>query len=795
MVWSQGEPSSNRYWFPCIDEPDQKQTTRVVATVPADCEAVSNGKLLRREPNSDGTVTFDWVQDKPHAAYLVTLVVGQFDIVREEWDGIPVIYYVPKGKLAEVPSTYGKTKEMLTFFSERFGIHYPWAKYAQVSAYHFPGGMENTSATTMNDKLLVDERSLLDGTTDWIVCHEMAHQWWGDLLTCRDWSHTWLNEGFASYSEALWAEHRWGSDEYAYNIFVKSEAAIPGGKTRPVMDRHYLSADSMFDGRSYPKGAFVLHMLRKKLGEEAFWKGITRYTNEHKFESVETTDFRRSMEHICGRDLERFFYDWLERPGNPELEVTTEYPANSTTARFVIKQTQKADVFNIPVKILLHTADGVMIVEEEMTTAELAKTVTLPGKLTGVEFDPEHAILGEVRETKPREFWQAQLLEGSTVPSRIRAARHFALSKKDEDRELLAKALPAEKFYGVKIEIVKALGAVGGPSARDALLHGLNEGDARVRILCVEKLDAFPGDAQVVAAIKEILQKGDASYGVEGKALVTYPKMRQKDAVEVIKPWLAKPSCADKLAIAALSALGNAGDPSVFSTLLEWTASSHSMDARQTARHSIALLAKDHKLNEEQEKQCIDLLRDSLEQSSGFDRARIVMELPELGKPVAPLVPVVEKIAKEKVEGMLDGFTVNMINQALPKIRKAAGIAPAEKTTTSPLVTGEWQGTWGPLLADAVPHKEMEKSMDCTVTYTDGVWHASFQGECGRPYKYTITMDGRQAGEAVLFNGSADLGEKDGGVYDWIGRANEKEFVGFYTSGKYAGSFRLSRKK
>ncbi|HQR41140.1 MAG TPA: M1 family aminopeptidase, partial [Gemmatales bacterium] len=397
QVWSQGQTITNRYWIPCVDEPNQRQTTQVVATVPA---AISNGRLLSRKENSDNTVTFDWYQDKPHSSYLITLVVGQFDMVQVDWNGMPVMYYVPKGRKAEAMPTYGKTPEMLTFFSSRFGIPYPWDKYAQLSCYQFGGGMENTSATTMGDGILKDQRSLLDGNSEWIVAHELAHQWWGDLVTCRDWSHTWLNEGFASYAECLWDEHSLGKDGYAMNVYQKLNSAIPAGKARPVMDRRYPNPDSMFDGRSYPKGAFVLHMLRNRLGDEAFFQGIRDYGTTFKFQTVETADFRRSLERTTGRDLERFFYDWLERSGNPELEVTTDFKTDTRQVTIVAKQTQTIDPFHFPLKIALYckgVADPV-IVEEEMKDREFKQTVTLPGVLERVEVDPDLAVLATIKE-------------------------------------------------------------------------------------------------------------------------------------------------------------------------------------------------------------------------------------------------------------------------------------------------------------------------------------------------------------------------------------------------------------
>ncbi len=423
-VWSQGEPISNRYWFPCIDAPDERQTTAILVTVPKGFEAISNGKLLSKKTNPDGeTVTFDWRQNKEHPAYLVTLVIGQFNVVREEWNRVPVVYYVPKGSKDKVATTFARTRDMLEFFSKRFGIHYPWDKYAQVVAYRFVGGMENTSATTMGD-ILQDARSLLDRDSDPIIAHELAHQWWGDLVTCRDWAHVWLNEGFASYAEALWEENKNGPDAYDYTMYQKAHGggvlgrnAISGGKDRPVVDRRYPTPSSMFDGRSYPKGAWLLHMLRRRVGEDAFWKAIQAYGSEHRLQGAETSDFRRHLERVSGRNLERFFYDWTERAGSPVLEVATTYAPGTRQARFVIKQTQAGEPFHFPLTIRLHCAGAAkpIVLEQNVTDREYTLVVPVPGTPSLVEVDPEQTLLGEIKETKSRELWAEQLLRGSGV--------------------------------------------------------------------------------------------------------------------------------------------------------------------------------------------------------------------------------------------------------------------------------------------------------------------------------------------------------------------------------------------
>lgn len=656
QVWSQGETITNRYWIPCVDEPNQRQTTQVIVTVPMGFEAISNGKLLSRKENPDEkTVTFDWFQDKPHPSYLITLVVGQFDVVQEDWNGVPVMYYVPKGRKAEALPTYGKTRDMLTFFSTRFGITYPWDKYAQICAYQFGGGMENTSATTMGEGILKDQRSLLDGNSEWIVSHELAHQWWGDMVTCRDWSHTWLNEGFASYAEALWDEHRLGRDDYALNMYQKAASAIPAGRNRPIMDRRYPNPDSMFDGRSYPKAAWVLHMLRNRLGDEAFFKCVKEYGTQYKFQSVETGDLRRMIERVTDRGLERFFYDWLERPGNPNLDVTTEYKPDSREVKVVVKQTQTAEPFYFPMKVNIYCAGSTepTVLEEEMRDKELTLKASLPGVLERVEIDPDQAVLATLKETKPRELWSADLLHGSTVPVRLRAAQHFKASSEAADRELVVTAFKQEKFHAVKIQLANGIGDSRLESGRDALIAGLADSDARIRHICLTNLAKYQKDEKAIEAIRTVLQKGDESYAVEGAAVRSYGKLGQKDAVELLTPWLSKQSHQNTLANSALNALSDLADPATLESVLPWTETNRPRNCRSTALRTVVQLIKSKKLSDAQNQAIVKSFANTLQSEDQFLHFGMLDALQEMGKAAEPALSVVEKLAESLPAGNL----------------------------------------------------------------------------------------------------------------------------------------------
>lgn len=650
QVWSQGEPATNRHWIPCVDSPAERQTTELVVTVAAGYEVLSNGRLLSRKENpADKTVTFHWRQDQPHVSYLVTLVVGKFAVVAKEWRGRPVTFWVPPDRKADVERTFGRTVEMLDFFSARFGVDYPWDQYAQVVVEQFTaGGMENTSATTLTDRSLHDARAFLDSSPDGLIAHELGHQWWGDLVTCRDWAHLWLNEGFASYCEVLWAEHKLGADEAALNLLGKARAAIAGGKDRPVMDRRWTSPGAMFDARAYPKGAWVLHMLRKRLGEDAFWRGVRRWATDHKLRSVETHDLRRTLEDETGRSLERFFFDWLERPGAPELSIETEWLPESRLARVTVKQTQPGEPFAVPLHVEFAVAgqSAPVTLREEITDKETRFLVPLPSRPVSVRVDPDQTVLAEIRETKSRELWLAQLTGDPSPVLRIRAAEHFGQSRSAADREALAKALSAERFWAVAAEIAAALGESGGDASRDALLAGLRHDHPKVRRAVADALGRFPRDPAVAAALRAVLGKGDASYFVEAEAAESYGKVRADDAVSVLTPLLDRPSHNEVIRSAALTGLAETGDPGVIATLAGWTRRGRPRTCRLAALRALERLAAVGNLTDEQRFAAAAPVIACLDGEPPPVKRAAVDALRGMGRSAAAALPTLEALAR-----------------------------------------------------------------------------------------------------------------------------------------------------
>ncbi|MCZ7686513.1 MAG: M1 family metallopeptidase [Sandaracinaceae bacterium] len=345
QVWSQCQDQDGRYWFPCQDHPGQRMRTALTVRVPRGWFALSNGVLLERVEEGERT-RFSWEQRQPHPAYLVTLAAGELHEVQTRAGDVPVAYYVPKGREADVERSLGRTAEMIRVFSERLSTPYPWDKYAQVVVAEFIfGGMENTSATTLFERALLDERAALDVDMDALVAHELAHQWFGDLVTCRHWSHAWLNEGFATYMEHVWKEHREGRDAYFYNLEQDLELYLAEAGSRygrPVVENVWAAPIDVFDRHLYQKGGLVLHALRQHLGDAAFWRGLAFYLERHRGSSVETRDLMRALEDATGRSLEELFHQWIERAGHPALEVRVE-PGEGAVKVTVVQTQAKED--------------------------------------------------------------------------------------------------------------------------------------------------------------------------------------------------------------------------------------------------------------------------------------------------------------------------------------------------------------------------------------------------------------------------------------------------------------------
>jgi aminopeptidase N len=373
QIWTQGETQSNSVWMPTIDRPNERMTSEISLTIEDKYVSLSNGLLFDQKKNSDGTRTDHWRMDLPSAPYLVMFAVGQWSIIKDKLkDGREVSYYVEPQFAQYARQTFGKTPDMIDFFSKKLGVDYAWPKYSQICARDYvSGAMENTTATLHSDYLQRDDREYLDATFEDYVSHELFHQWFGDLVTCESWSNLPLNESMATYGEYLWDEHAYGKEVADYGHYSSLQGYLREsaagrrtpeypGKREPLIRFYYDDREDMFDGHSYNKGGQVLHLLRQTVGDDAFFASLKLYLEQNKFSTGEIDNLRLAFEQTTGRDLHWFFNEWFMSPGHPELDMTYAYDSIRMKERIIIKQTQdRSDgtpVFRIPLSVDIYGA-------------------------------------------------------------------------------------------------------------------------------------------------------------------------------------------------------------------------------------------------------------------------------------------------------------------------------------------------------------------------------------------------------------------------------------------------------
>ena len=550
QVWTQGEDEDSRYWFPCFDYPGQLATSEIRVRVPKPLMAISNGELIDTQEDGDAKI-YHWHQKQVHPTYLMTLAVGDFVELRDEWQGLPVTYYVEKGREADARRTMGKTPQMLEFFSQTFGYRYPYPKYAQVCVDDFIfGGMENTSTTLLTDRCLLDERAALDNRlSESLVAHELAHQWFGDLVVIKHWSHAWIKEGMATYSEVLWTDHCLGAEEAAYYRLNETRNYLAEDASRyrrPIVTHIYREAIELYDRHLYEKGACVYHMIRAELGDELFFKTIHAFVQTNAHRTVETIDLLRAIEQTTGRNLQFLFDQYVFRGGHPDYKVAYSWDADSNLAKITITQTQAKNgdtsstsgLFDLKIPIGLGYIDkgnasnsdssepkdpnskhpNSKIITVRIHEREQTFYFPLERKPSYVSFDVGNHTLKTVTLEYPIAELKAQLQHDPDPISRIYAAEALAKKGGLEAVKALSAALNTERFWGVRSEVAGQLASVKLDQAMDGLLEGLNDPDSRVRRAVVNAL-ADLKTSQSYDALKPIAERGDASYYVEAAAI------------------------------------------------------------------------------------------------------------------------------------------------------------------------------------------------------------------------------------------------------------------------------------
>ena len=530
QVWTQGEDEDSRFWFPCLDYPGQLATSEIRVQIPAGFRAISNGELINTEEVTDGII-YHWSQQQVHPTYLMTLAVGDFAEIADEWRGKPITYYVEKGREADAKRSMGKTPRMVEFLSNKYGYDYPYPKYAQVCVDDFIfGGMENTSTTLLTDRCLLDERAATDNMrTESLVLHELAHQWFGDLVVIKHWSHAWIKEGMASYAEVFWTEQEYGKDDAAYYLLNEARSYISEDSTRyrrPIVTNVYREAIELYDRHLYEKGACVYHMIRAILGDELFDRAIQRFVRDNAHNTVETVDLLRAIDQATGYNLMFLFDQYVFRGGHPDYKVAYSWDGDSKLAKLTVTQKQakkdsdSKELFDLKIPVAFGYVSKNEPQPEFKTFSlrihqpEQSFYFPLEKKPDFVSFDLNNNFLKTVSLNYPIAQLKKQLSHDPDPISRIYAAG--ALGKKGglEVIKAFAKSLTDDPFWGVRLEVAKKLGKIKLNQGFEALKAGLQDKDARVRRAVINALSNFK-TAVSYETLATSLHQGDPSYYTE----------------------------------------------------------------------------------------------------------------------------------------------------------------------------------------------------------------------------------------------------------------------------------------
>jgi aminopeptidase N len=578
-IWTQGEAEDTHHYIPIYDYPNDRATSEMILTVPGDWLTVSNGKLVSVQDAAGGLKTWTWRQSLPVSTYLISFVAGEYKEKKDTWRNLPVEYYVPRGQEDTIDSTFSHTKQMLDFFSERFGVAYPWEKYSQAAVDDFvASGMENVSATTLAARDLVhaDLAGEKAEAADGLLSHELTHQWFGDLVTCKDWTNTWLNEGFATFGANLWEEHYYGADAAAYRYWRDQNDWMPSKELFliPIVTRD-INDSVEYVGNVYDKAGWVLHMLREQLGDEAFFRALKRYLESNRLQNVVTADLVKAIEDSTGANVDRFFDKWVYGAGAPRFAVRSTYDSATKKVELNVKQTQKVEgrvgLFLAPVNVAITTSSGEKIFPVEVSKADETFSFSADGPPLMVLFDKGDKILKSVDFQKSPEEWIRQLETAQDVPDRADAA--VALGNvKDNDAVTAALGVAArrDRFWGVRNEALRALGRINSPAARKEVLAALSNEQPWVRQVAVEQMGRFLNDDETGKRLQSIY-KDDKAYSVRGAALQSMAQDKVSGTAALLERALTVSSPDDVLRRASLRAMGALGDGSVVPALIEWS--------------------------------------------------------------------------------------------------------------------------------------------------------------------------------------------------------------------------------
>lgn len=649
QIWSQGEGEDNRYWFPCYDYPNDKATSEIWATVKPEYTVLSNGSLLNRD-EGDSTVTWHYKEYLPHSSYLISLVVGEFDIASVAgWHDTPVQYWTWKGR-RDLDTAFRTTPQLMEFFSNVVDFPYPWEKYAQVPVAEFIyGGMENTSATTLYDAVLHDKRAQMDFNAMGLIAHELAHQWWGDVVTCRDWRDMWLNEGFATYFQMLSFEHLYGKDRFDFEVLGAQRASITAETPvkKPIVTNNGVTTNT------YSKGAAVLNMLRRILGDFDFFHALHHYIDKHQYDNVTTEDLKIAIEEASGLNFHEFFEEWLYKAGHPVLDVNYTWDQLTQKVNLTVAQTQKKDsltgFFSMPIAVEINTATKKLVTTISVRDSVQTFLLDCPTKPLYVVFDKGNAIIKELHFTRWMDEVILQLERGTPIERALACTELKPFLHRDASRAALGQAATADTMFAVRLEALSVLGECTDDDVVPVLVRLTTDADPRVRVSAVENLGKHL-HADADSTLREVLDE-DSSYAVKRAAITALAKIDSaagRNTFNEIASYADSVSFRDGLRVAALQGMRVLKDPNALAYGMKYAHDQYIRDARSAAIGIIEDMGAKHP-------DAVALLLTCLKDKSQAVRSASASALGKIGD--ATIVPQLkEALAGESFDGVKENL-------------------------------------------------------------------------------------------------------------------------------------------
>jgi aminopeptidase N len=518
QIWSQGQGIDNRYWIPMYDEMNDKVISEIIVNMPEPYKVLSNGNLLSNKKEGNGNVKWHYRMTKPHAPYLIMLGIGEYktkEVISKS--GVKsTLYYYPDHE-DRFEYTYRYSAEMIDFFEQEIGVPYPWETYAQIPVADFLyGAMENTTATVFGDFFCVDARGFLDRSYIGVNAHELAHQWFGDLVTARSSTHHWLQESFATHYNWLFERVAYGDDYFDMARRNANNAALQASKR----DMYPVGHSKGGSTRHYPKGAFVLEMLKYITGREAYNRAVKYYLEKHAYANVNTQDLLVAFHETLGLSLDWFWEQWILRGGEPSYDVSAA--VEKDLIRFKVTQvhdtSELVKLFRMPFKFEVHYTDGTFdsrVQWIENREHEVSIALSKGKKIAFYLFDPNHQVMKSVNFKKPFEVLSAQASSAPFMLDRLDAAtalRDFPLKEK---QKLLLDLYKKEGSHYVKAELLKQLSEDDNKEVIKVFSDAILSPKVQIRKAALGAFDKIP------LALKKDFEVllNDSSYAVIEEAL------------------------------------------------------------------------------------------------------------------------------------------------------------------------------------------------------------------------------------------------------------------------------------